>query len=221
MKLAKIIKFAIAGGVVLISWAAVGTAQAATFTNYADFQAATTNLTTIDFEGLLPYPNTPFVNVNGATIAGVTFSSGFPSQSDSSFVVLNTIGNEYNRGTGDILLGGNVNATLPSETTAFGFDLLTNGRFTQPAPYRITISTGEFFDLSSPTFFGFTSATPISSISIEARAIGVALDNFSFGQASSNTSPEPVPEPASILGTFAFAACGGKKLLKRKHQKTA
>lgn len=32
--------------------------------------------------------------------------------------------------------------------------------------------------------------------------------------------PESVPEPASILGTLAFAALGGKKLLKRKQEKT-
>lgn len=229
MQLAKIIKFALGGGVVLISWATVGTAQAATFTDRVQFQAATTDLTTIDFEGLLPYPNTPFVNVYGDTIAGVTFSTPnppiYPPENSNNLIVLNTIGTEYNKGTGDILLSGmgsgQINATFSSETTAFGVDILEVGRFNRPIPYRITFSTGEFFDITGPTFFGFTSAVPISSVSILSRANEVALDNFSFGQASSNTSSEPVPEPASILGTLAFAALGGKKLLKRKQQKTA
>lgn len=225
MQLAKIISlFAFGGGVALISWTAMDTAQAATFTDYAQFQAATTDLTTIDFEGLLPY-EVSFVNVYGATIAGVTFSTPnppiYPPENATNLIVLNTIGTEYNKGTGDILLSGmgtgQINATFPSETTVFGVDILELGRFTIPIPYTVSFSTGESFNITNPTFFGYTSATPISSVSIFSRFNEVALDNFSFGQAKS----EPVPEPASILGTLAFAALGGKKLLKRKQQKTA
>ncbi len=208
------------GGVALIGLSAFGTAQAATFTNFADFQAATTGLTTIDFEGLVTPDSTLgaeyIISGQPKTIGEITF---IPSVVGNYAVIVDREpGDLLDRGSGATLeipyQPSTITAALPSGITAFGVDLF---EYNQNTPYTISFSTGESFNFTAPTFFGFTSDTPFSSVSIFSDNDGQVLDNFSFGQAT----PEPVPEPASILGTLAFAALGGKKLLKRKQEKTA
>lgn len=163
------------------------------------------------------------------TIDGVTFSSTAPY-----FIVDRpSTGSPLYTGTGAILASISepiiITATLPSGTTAtaFGVDLLKDS--IRPDGYYLSYligsSAGDLFSVTDPTFFGFTSDTPFSSVFIfreglspnslplpSGKRINTALDNFSF---------QVVPEPASIVGTLAFAALGGKKLLKRKQGKTA
>lgn len=226
MRIKKVINFAF-GGVALISLSAFGTAQAATFTNYDNFLDATTEVTTIDFEGRITPNDINAVEriLTATTIGGVTFSA----TKSNLFIVDRPQTGPLYTGTGAILAtitdSNTITAALPSGATAFGVDLLRDisRAYGFSNPYTISFSTGESFNVTGPTFFGFTSDTPFTSVSIFSEGVerptsevgGQLLDNFTFGQA------KPIPEPASILGTLVFAALGGKKLLKRKQEKTA
>ncbi|WP_310485548.1 PEP-CTERM sorting domain-containing protein [Chamaesiphon sp. VAR_48_metabat_403] len=198
--------------------AATNSAQAATvqFTDLTSFQANTTGLTTIDFEGLAA---TGSAASYGGTTSGVTFTVS----SNTLFVVDPAFGpSSYDWGSGAVLLGnsqrGTVTATLPSGITAVGSDIMSIIDFA--SPFTIMLSTGETFNLNSLNypnrqFVGFTSDTAITSISFQATNGFPLLDNFRFGTANAATA---VPEPFTIIGTLV----GGTAALRmRKKLKAA
>ena len=198
-------------------------AQAATvpFTDLASFQANTTGLTNISFEGLAPPGRLVRYDTSGLTTGGVNFINAGPN---FLFVVdpafFPTI---YDWGSGAVLLdnnqGGTTTATLPSGITAVGSDIMS-GVITG-SPFTITLSTGETFNQNSLNypgrqFIGFTSDTAISSISFQANSGYTLLDNFRFGTANAATTS--VPEPFTIIGTLV----GGTAALRmRKKLKAA
>jgi hypothetical protein len=199
-------------------------AQAATlqFTNLASFQANTTGLTTINFEGLAPAGS--FITYpTGLTTGGVNFNAG-----NFLYIVDPAVSPDYNWGSGSVLQGGagqaaaTITATLPSGITAVGSDIMSIG-VTGPiaSPFTIALSTGETFNLNSLTypnrqFVGFTTDTNIASISFQATNGNTLLDNFRFGRA--NTVATAVPEPFTIIGTLV----GGTAALRlRKKLKSA
>lgn len=176
------------------------------FTTRSAFVAATSSLTTIDFEGIAP-TNSVANFSSPLTIAGATFSgsaSGSVSVVDSGF-----FSPLFQFNSGASLSGfAFVDVTLPAGTTAIGTDLMS----TNPSglPFQVTLSNGETFLVNTPTapargFFGITSDVAITSIRFvtvpaPGQSAGIPLvDNFSFGQAA----PASVPEPATmvLLGT--------------------
>jgi len=176
------------------------------FTSRAAFNAATTGLTTIDFEGIAT-PNSVANFSSPLTIAGATFSgspTGSVSVVDSGFFAP-----LFQFNSGASLSGfAFVDVTLPAGTTAIGTDLMS----TNPTglPFRVTLSNGETFIVNTPLrpergFFGITSDVAITSIRFVTvpgpnQSAGIPLvDNFSYGQAA----PAAVPEPATmvLLGT--------------------
>lgn len=212
-----------AGAAVVATALATIPAQATTlFTNRAAFEAATTNLMNIDFEGLVTPDSFDALQLdaNGPTLSGVTFSD----TQNFTFVIDRPSGDDFDfNGTGGLVVtgatGNLITATLPSGITSVGIDIFS---YNTGVLEIITISTGDSFTVTTPSdrtsskFVGFTSTTPISSISFTAND-GQALDNLTFGQASS-VSPPPtsVPEPASMLGILVFSALGASSYLKRK-----
>ncbi|WP_295615250.1 PEP-CTERM sorting domain-containing protein [Chamaesiphon sp. GL140_3_metabinner_50] len=198
-------------------------AQAATvqFTDLASFQANTTGLTTIGFEGLAPTGNFTNYTGSGLTINGVTFIDSF-----GLFVVDPLFApSAYDWGSGAVLLGSTnftsltttLTATLPSGVTAVGSDIMSFDNYA--SPFVITLSTGETFNVNSLNypnrqFVGFTTDTAIASISFQATSGNKELDNFRFGTASAVA----VPEPFTIIGTLV----GGTAVLRmRKKLKAA
>jgi len=194
-----------------------GSADAAIFTDKTAFLNATTGLTTVDFEGLIP-PDTFAAFPNGTTVSGVTFSNTqdfafilncatLPSPFSNCDTAIEAAGPTTVAGTGG---AGNVfTAQLPGGFTAVGIDFLPyNFGDTQ----TVSTSTGETytftFDNNPPAyvqFVGFTSNVPITSLTLIGSTLsGQVFDNVVYGQVNSTE----IPEPLTLLGAGAAVAFG-------------
>jgi hypothetical protein len=202
-----------------LSLLAANSAQAATvqFTDLTSFQANTTGITTIDFEGLAPAGSFTNYGSGGLTTSGVSFtdSGNYLFAVDPAYSP-----GLYDWGSGAVLLGntgGTITATLPSGVNAVGSDIMSILGYA--SPFIITLSTGESFNINSLNypdrqFVGFTSDVDITSISFQATGGYTELDNFRFGTAAVATAS--VPEPFTVIGTLVggTAALRIRKKLK-------
>ena len=192
-------------------------ADTVVFTNRAAFTAASTGLTTIDFEGIAPV-NSVANFASGLTLQGVTFTgstTGMVSVVDSGF-----FSPLFAFQSGAVLSGfAFIEATLPPGITAIGVDIMTTNPDGQS--FDIVLSTGEVFTVSTPFrpergFFGVTSDVAISSIrftTVVAAIRGIPLsDNFSFGQAQAST----VPEPGTLILVGTGIAGIAARVLRRR-----
>jgi hypothetical protein len=194
---------------VIIALGVVGPASAdlVVYSDPAQFAAASTNMTGIDFENLAPSGRFSYYGDPGTlAIGGVTFTTNSPL-----FVQNN---NAY--GTGAFLSAQQsdpeiVNIVLPSGITAVGSDYFSAYSTT------VTLSSGQSFVIPGGTypdlgFFGFTTDTAVSSIQLTVAGNGIDLDNFTFGQA--------VPEPTTIalLTTGMLVVAGGPLLRRRRRE---
>ncbi|HUI05707.1 MAG TPA: hypothetical protein VL486_01745 [Verrucomicrobiae bacterium] len=181
-------------------------ASVTSYATKAAFDAATTGITTIGFEGIAPADGFVGLGNGGSlTLSGVTFtahSGVYLFVNSSTYYAVNDPP-AYDLGSGDYLLAGSgapafLSITLPAPVTALAFSLGTFDDSTS----QITISLapgGDALTAGAPyptnTFVGFTSSAPISSLQIEITAGNrqdtLTLDNFSFGAAA-------IPEPNSI-----------------------
>jgi hypothetical protein len=188
------------------------------FTDLASFQANTTGLTTIDFEGGTGnFTNYPYF-AGGLTTSGVNFNS------PALYVANQPSSTLFDWGSGAVLADitgrASLLVTLPSGVTAFGSDIMSFNAYA--SPFNISLSTGQTFNLNSLNypnrkFVGFTSDTAITSISFTATAGNTLLDNFRFGTASPAAATS-VPEPFTVIGTLV----GGTTALRmRKKLKSA
>ncbi len=192
-------------------------AYSTTITTYSDsasWTAATTGVTTDNFNGLAPAGSYTMYNSgifqNGVEFIGISGQTGVMDTSAFSF---------YNFGTGDAgFVSGTtgVTITLPTAVTAFGINLFTNPT---AATYTVTtLSTPSTVPTSAtapPTFFGVTSDTPFSTVSLQVPA-GLSyafFDNFSFGTAQAQETGQ-VPEAGTFFligtGLIGFAAFRAK-----------
>jgi hypothetical protein len=185
-------------------------AYSTSITTYSDspsWLAATSGVTTDTFTGYAPS--------NSYTIySGGIFQNGveFIGLSGGTTLVGDTSGGPFswaNYGTGDagfVSGSGGVSITLPSPVTAFGINL-----FTSPAGSAYTVTTlATPFTVPTvssppPTFFGITSDTAFSSVTLQVPSgtTYAIFDNFQFGAA------QTVPEAGTFLligtGLLAFA----------------
>jgi hypothetical protein len=174
----------------------------------AAFDAATTGVTTIDFEGIAPAHGFSYFGRPGSlTLSGVTFTT--PSNTD--LYVISSTFYPYDLGSGDFLLAGNgvpsaLTAQLPGAFTAVAFELGTFDQFNSQV--TITLSTGDVFTASAPisthTFVGLTSTLPVASVNMVItggdRRDALAVDDFSFGAAV----PEPGTLTLFVIGTLSL-----------------
>lgn len=173
------------------------------YTDRAAFEAASTGLTNITFDGLAPDAFYTDYGATGLDQSGVHFDGG-----GYLFVVDPLYSPDYyDWGSDDILLGasgGSITATLPGGITAVGSDIMSI------IPYGATITfttdSGETASTASSmwperAFLGVISTSPIKSVTVTADSGAYPeLDNFEFGTAI------PAPGSLALLGLGALAA---------------
>lgn len=189
-----------------------------TVTQYSDrasFTAASSGLTTLDFGvantsgGTL----TGYSTAAGLTLDGVSFVGTENSGEYSLAVVAPAFYPCYAGFTGNptgILAGGNdaenaptTTVTLPPGTTAVGVDLFTialgdsTGNTVNPVDvtlYSGSLSLGTFrvatYEKPALAFAGFVSASPITTMTVQAENAGLAdLSAFAFGATPATAKP--------------------------------
>jgi hypothetical protein len=137
----------------------------------------------------------------------------------------------FNYGTGDSLLVGDsafpanifLNAALPANITAVGFDYATRSGTASVFTFTINEATQQIF--SSPSlqfpsraFFGVTSTAPITSlrVALAAPTEQFIIDRFSIGQAVVTAVPEPGTMTLMGLGLAGLIGAGRRR--KRKQE---
>jgi len=217
-------------------------AHAATITFFdtrTAFVSATSGLTTINFEGVAPTNAAQNFPNPGLTTSGVTFSTSGTGPFGTGVVTVYGAGLAamqsavLNTGTGAILVWGPpnqpgtafLNAALPAGITAVGADFWAQQPFVSPVDVTINASdaTSQVFTVNTvtrptPSFIGFTSDTPLTSVLF--RTIlgqsGLVVDNFSVGQTSVTPPVTQVPEPSS-LSLLAAGGLAAMLLLSRSN----
>ena len=201
-------------------------AYSATITTYTDlssWQAAVSGVQTDNFEGLVPAGSyagfSSGFSQNGVQFLGLSGSTlGVADTSSGPFVA-------YNFGTGEAgyLFGGgaSVQITLPSPATAFGINL-----FTAPAGLNYTVSflstpfTVPTVGQPPPGFFGATSDTPFTTVTLQTSAGSSYsfFDNFSWSGAQS-TGDSGGGSQTPEAGTFLLIGSGLLGLAVTRHRK--
>lgn len=164
------------------------------YTDRGAFLAATSAVQTITFEGLLPpdaVPGMYFVPFNGtpqllgATIA-ITSQGCFGNFGPSSLgLALDEAGTFLLDRLGDAPCE-TLLVTLPSEVTAFGFEIDHRGGFGGGFPPQVILSNGFSFDSPiSNGFVGVTSDQPFRTARIvsplPSHLLNASYDDFTFG----------------------------------------
>jgi hypothetical protein len=154
------------------------------------------------------------VNPNPLTVGGVTFSDNVTAADTATggIPLLFTVPAASTPTYGvDFLAFQNtqvdINATLSGKFTAFGFNY--GSYVSTGGPATITLSSGDSVTVTPGAlqFLGFTSTTPISSITIDYPG------GFSFDVISVSSVPEPAEWMLMLLG---FGALGAAVRLRRK-----
>jgi hypothetical protein len=237
-------KYLITAALVLGAVAAAPANAAPTvYGSLAAFSAATTGVSTTDFEGqpagtgtwLFAGGNVPYA------FPGLTISQ----TPNPASIYWNAFRNDpavtpyyYNWGTGDVIntpYGGTLTITFNTAVTAFSVDLgsfYDDGLSSTPAGAPstlygkdVTVGTaqGSFLvDLNSSQtlkFFGVTSDTAFTSFTITGigtdATASTVLDNVRFGSASAAAVPEPATWAMMIVG-FGMVGAG----MRRRQAKT-
>jgi hypothetical protein len=194
--------------------ATVAFAGTSPYTTLATFQAATSALTTDNFDSLTP----PVVIPNGTALGPLTYNYSINGGTGLLEVVnlfpttsgLNYLGSD-DPTTAAFFASDSLTFTLPSPKTAFGLYIVGNGGYLAGT---FTLSAGLETAQNSATpdvtidafgdvayFLGITSTTPFSSATIALTTSGNPgdgplwnLDDLTWG--SSNNA---VPEPGTLL----------------------
>jgi hypothetical protein len=186
------------------------------------FNAATTGVTMIGFEGIAPPDGFTFYGHSPLTLSGATFTASTSNLfvESSTYYATHFFHIPYNLGSGDFLLSGNfapadLSISLPGPSTAFALDLGTFDSINSQVSFKL--SSGDTFSVSAPyptsMFVGFTSTVPITSVDLLItsgdRQDTLSVDNVSFGAI--------VPEPASLtlFGIGGVAALGYRRWRSR------
>jgi hypothetical protein len=208
-------------GVIALLLPAAARASVITFSSEAAFLAATTGLTTLNFEGIAPDGGQVAYFAGPTVIGGVTFQTNSPTSDgflftvgDNQYYPGNSVFSAQQSSTGT----ESVRITFGAPVTAFAMDL---GSFnvTSVQPVNVALSNGDNavagagpFD--TLPFFGLTSSTPFISVVLSGNsaALGrvINIDDVKFGAAV-------VPEPATLSLLFlAVAGAGARRLQRRR-----
>ena len=203
-----------------------------TFSDPTAFDTAATGLTLDDFQGYAPSGGqTTYTSSSGVSQNGVEFI-GYTSTPGSYLIyVVNATSPQWtpysqNGATNALQLATssqpgtapNLQIALPGSVTAAGMNLV--GIDTGGLSYNISVDGTPFTiaagSNTTPVFWGVTSDTPISTITLSLNGTvpadaSVYLDNFQFGSASVAVGMDPAPEAApffligsGLIGLVAF-----------------
>lgn len=206
----------------LVSGCVPGSAAVVTFTDRITWQNATSSVNTVAFEGIATLGGSP-VQYGGAgltqgldTFQGFNDTASTQANLEVNWPNVNWGSQAFLEGPADNANGQHITVTLPAGIFAVGSDIMLYDPNTPSSlgeGITVQLSTGATIypattnsGFTSRAFIGFTSDTPISSITLfpsNDPAGHLSLDNFSTGgQAVSQT-----PEAASML------LCGAGLLL--------
>ncbi len=185
------------------------------YTSQAAWAAATSGVSTVNFEGLAPDSNFILVGSGAGantTIGGVNFAVG-PLSNGNAFILGKNFyypgvsafsSQESTTGTDDLLI------TLPSAVTAVGLDYGAVSTFA----VTFTLSDGSTIaetagGLATLSFLGETSSVGITSVDIKGADTlnGINMTDFSSGTA--------VPEPEAWVLLATILLCLGVVLRRR------
>jgi hypothetical protein len=200
--------------IALASLAVPAGATALLFTDRVAWEAATSGLFTINFEGLAT-PSVPgnYSNSSGLTLGGVQFTGLTPPASYYLYTQDPGALTDCNWNSGDLLIwhsiargGGYIQANPPAGgATSVGSDIMTRTPFA--VGMTVILSSGETFQVSTQSrpirsFAGFTLGVPITFIWFVPSSGFPMIENFSDGSA-----PAPAEE-APDRETFVFGGTG-------------
>lgn len=203
------------------------------FTDRTAFEAATSGLVNLNFEGVAPSNSSQdFPNPAGLALSGITFrtSGSGPSGTGVVSVYGSTAAEQspiLNTGTGSIVVWtppdqpgtAYLDVWLSGGKTAFAVDLWTLDP--SSSPLRIIVNSGEATenldintpDRPAPYFFGVVSDLNVILLVrfvVPAGQVGLIVDNVSAGVR--DDSPDPIPEPSSMV----LLGCGLVWIVQRK-----
>jgi hypothetical protein len=177
----------------------------------AAWQAATSGaVTSMNFTSAAGSSEFTWYNTaGGLTLSGVNFVGYTGTPGTYSLKAYNpAYQSNWERGSGPSLGGGYspgyLLAVLPAGgVTALAVDWATE---VKGRNVTITLSTGEFYTILSPSdstmkFFGLTSTTSITDIRFSAMNTSTMIDNFAYG-----SLPEESPESGSLVLAATGAA---------------
>lgn len=205
-----------------------------TFTSRASFDTANPGLTSLSFANLAPvdgFADYSASSGNGPlVISGLTFSQPDPAGNlyvISSGYYATSNPPPYALDSSDFLQGsfpGSLDIALPAGAKSFGADF---GTFDpSAAPGTITVLVNGIAeptqisadDSANGTFFGYSSPTPITSLSFVANGSALNLNGVEFGGASA--APEtPAAATLCLLGLLGTGYAVRRKRLA--HEKSA
>lgn len=203
--------------VLLLGFAVQAPASVMTYSNLADFQAAATGVTTIDFNGIAAAGSFVGYGTGPLSLSGVTFNSNGsmfvidPGYYSSSYAGGGFLNSDFS--TSGV---NTITAALPSPVTALAMEF--GGLFGGPVDFTFSFSDGSSVSGSSAAsiiggtplaFIGFTSTVAITSASISMPDSPNynAIDNFRFG----NSVPEPGSLALILLGMSGLAVAGRRR----------
>ena len=190
------------------------------YTDLASFEAATTGLSDVNFNGIVAPgqfagyaippgytdaatgTNFSFLNANGADI-NVTSATYYSTTFGGPVLPADVLNS-----SSVVPIGSSESITLPANSTAFGIYFSTY----DTSPITVTLSNGDTYIDNSPpgfgnfVFLGFTDTTSFSSLTItDPTSSGVLLADVKFGSS--------IPEPSSLalLGLSSVVLAGRRR----------
>jgi hypothetical protein len=206
----------------LLAWSGASAhADVIDFSDRAAFIAASTDLETIDFEGLPSRPEFGVLLVNDVGFSGV---NGVIPVAAPNFGYTGPGTALVNIGVPEV---SSINVTLPREVKAIGTDLLANPP-DNISPIVVTLSTGDTFTFTGEPlpvrqFLGFTSDVPITSLHLvsnsgpHAAASRIGVDDLVFSQVQTQSIPEPTTLILLTTGLAALAAAFSRASSTHSH----